>query len=181
MALAVEDLRNRLGGDALGEEINTLIEKKLAKILNDGSQESRDIPSQKKAPGKTQPAKPARAPKPDADGKRKFLAGEAIFSEGDNGDEAYMILSGLVEISVQADGSKLVLAKLDRGEIFGEMALIDDQPRMAAARAMTDTEVVVVPQESFKKRLSWLSEEDRLISHILDALVSRLRQQPFAQ
>jgi len=74
-----------------------------------------------------------------------------------------------------------VLAKLDRGEIFGEMALIDDQPRMAAARAMTDTEVVVVPQESFKKRLSWLSEEDRLISHILDALVSRLRQQPFAQ
>jgi len=181
LALAVEDLRNRLGGDALGEEISTLIEKKLAKILNDGSQESRDIPSQKKAPGKTQPAKPARAPKPDADGKRKFLAGEAIFSEGDNGDEAYMILSGLVEISVQADGSKLVLAKLDRGEIFGEMALIDDQPRMAAARAMTDTEVVVVPQESFKKRLSWLSEEDRLISHILDALVSRLRQQPFAQ
>jgi hypothetical protein len=176
LALAVNDLRERVGSGALGEEISLMIERKLAKILSDEPEPPAPAPALEPAA-----EEPAHKPAAQQRGNRRFPQQQVIFSEGDHGDEAYMILSGTVEISVRSGERVIVLAKLERGEIFGEMALIDDQPRMATATALSDTEVAVVPQEVFKKRLTWLEEEDRLISHILDALVTRLRQQPFVQ
>ena len=113
--------------------------------------------------------------------RQTFSTDEILFNQGDDGDVAYLVESGSIEVSVRDGEKRKVLGTIETGGLFGEMALIDDQPRMATARALADTEVAVVPQEVFKKRLAWLSEEDRLISHILDALVSRLRQQPFVQ
>ena len=54
---------------------------------------------------------------------------------------------------------------------------VPDEPRMATATAKQDTTLYVVPQEVFKNWLSWLAEEDRLISHVITTLVSRLRGQ----
>ena len=54
----------------------------------------------------------------------KFQALKLIFAEGDNGDQAYRVIEGSVEISIQRDRQKLILAILGAGETFGEMAMI---------------------------------------------------------
>jgi hypothetical protein len=171
LAQAVDDLRNRLGDDELGQEISTLITMKLDGFLDrtdSAESESSDDTA-------TAPQKPPRAKSAKDENSRTFKAGDIIFRESEPGDEAFVIFSGEVQISVGEGENRVVIATLDRGEVFGEMALVDDEPRMATATAMRDTAVYIVPQEMFKKRLSWLAEEDRLISHIVETLVSRLR------
>ena len=67
-----------------------------------------------------------------------YTAGQAIFQQGDAGDCMYCVKEGFVEIVA---GGK-VLETLESGHIFGEMALVDKQPRSATARAKTDCQVV---------------------------------------
>jgi CRP/FNR family transcriptional regulator, cyclic AMP receptor protein len=72
-----------------------------------------------------------------------------IFEQGDYGHEAYRILKGSVEISIQEDHSKVVLAKLGVGGIFGEMGMIEHRPRSATASALEDLSVEVITEEDF--------------------------------
>jgi signal transduction histidine kinase len=72
---------------------------------------------------------------------RRFKSGETIFSAGDPGDGFYFILSGRVQISaVVRNGATRVLASIEPDDFFGEMAVVDDAPRSATARAELDTE-----------------------------------------
>lgn len=113
-------------------------------------------------------------PKP-GDKQRTVKAGDVIFEEGTLGDEAFMIRKGSVEIRVDYDGKQLAIATLGPGEIFGEMALIDNLPRAAGAVAATDTELLVVRSPPFRRRLDALSENDPVLRHLIDIYVSRLR------
>jgi len=169
---AVKDLRRRIDASALGKEIGALIAKsedRFVKELEPTAMETVAAPAE----NPSAPEEPAKA-----DLRHRVLqTGDIIFNEGDPGDEAFMIVSGEVEISIKSDEKVVVLASVGRGQIIGEMALIDDQPRMASATATTETTLSVIPQEVFKKRLAWLAEEDRMISHLLEIYVNRLRQQ----
>src|SRR5205085_2009115 len=99
--------------------------------------------------------------------------GETIFSREDDGDRAFFILSGAVDLVIESpDGRELILARLQSGEHFGEMALVDDGVRSAAARAAAPTELVVVLRETFMRALA---EEPELSRHIIRSLVQRLR------
>lgn len=69
---------------------------------------------------------------------RTFEDGEIIFREGDPGDEMHAILEGQVRISKGVGQGLETLALLDRGDFFGEMALLDGEPRSADARAEGD-------------------------------------------
>ncbi len=81
-----------------------------------------------------------------------FYAGDSIFSEGDEGNWAYLVQSGSVEIyKLAPDGSERILALLGPGRLFGEMALIDDQPRMAGARAKGETTLVLIDRDHLLK------------------------------
>ena len=80
----------------------------------------------------------------------KFQASKLIFLEGDNGDEAYRVIEGLVEIYIQRDGQKLILGRLGAGETFGEMAMIESRPRSATARALEHTIVEVIERQDFE-------------------------------
>ena len=82
-----------------------------------------------------------------------FPAGTEIFREGSEGSRAYMIETGKVAIWREVDGKRHTLGVVAEGSIFGEMALIDNQPRMASASALTDTTCVVIGEEVFKKKL----------------------------
>ena len=62
-------------------------------------------------------------------------AGEALFQEGDQGDRAYVVQEGNVDIVKNGVDGEVILGTVEKGGIFGEMALIDDQPRMATAIA----------------------------------------------
>lgn len=69
----------------------------------------------------------------------KFKAGEVVFRQGYPGDYAYIITDGEVEVYTEEhDGSENHLAYLGAGEMFGELALLDDRPRSASVRAKTD-------------------------------------------
>src|SRR6476620_6806865 len=64
--------------------------------------------------------------------------GDFVFREGDLGTEMYIIHEGKVEILNQVGGKETVLAVLEKGDFFGEMSVLEDMPRAASARAITD-------------------------------------------
>ena len=80
-----------------------------------------------------------------SDNVRSVAAGEVIFSQGDTGDEMFIVRSGQVEVRV---GHK-VIATINEDEAFGEMALVDDRPRSATAVAATATELVPLSRNRF--------------------------------
>jgi CRP/FNR family transcriptional regulator, cyclic AMP receptor protein len=76
--------------------------------------------------------------------EERFLGGEVIFREGDPGDKMYVVLEGRVMISKRIPGAgEEALAFLERGDYFGEMALIDDETRSASAKAHDERAVVL--------------------------------------
>ena len=84
---------------------------------------------------------------------KSFTNGEYIFREGESAAYAYVIKSGTVEITKHSTAGEQVLAELAAPTIFGEMALIDGNPRSAGARANADTVVTEVTAEAFVKYL----------------------------
>ena len=89
---------------------------------------------------------------------KMFDMGHYIFREGESGQEAFILNSGKVQIfRIEIEDGEAVeksLAILPTGTMFGEMALIDDKPRMASARAYGGpAQVLVVDQQQFRKML----------------------------
>jgi CRP-like cAMP-binding protein len=71
-----------------------------------------------------------------------YREGERLFEKGDEGDAAYVILEGEIDVLAPANGGEQAVARLGKGEIFGELAVICDQPRSTAIAARTDLEVL---------------------------------------
>ena len=84
-----------------------------------------------------------------------LLPGDYIFREGEFGHTAYIIESGSVELIKFTGDKHTVLAELDvKGSLFGEMAIIENSPRSAAARAKTECVLTVITEEELKKHLA---------------------------
>src|SRR5258708_36690817 len=76
--------------------------------------------------------------------------GAPIFRRGDSGDSLCLIESGRVRISMTDELDKrIILAELSEGDFFGEIALIDGEPRTADATAIEDAQIAVLPREYF--------------------------------
>jgi len=99
---------------------------------------------------------------------RSFKAGETIFREGDPADELYVIQEGRVGVQ---NGNRM-LDTLDSKTIFGEMALVDNAPRSAAAIAITDVKLVPVSERQF---LFLVSETPYLALNVMRLMARRLR------
>lgn len=105
--------------------------------------------------------------------RKSFEAGELIFREGEPSDAAYVIISGQVEIIIGLDGARpKTIGALGKGEIFGEMGAIDDQPRSASARAKEATVCMWLDQSAFMDTLLNRPEDS---IELLKALFERLR------
>ena len=92
---------------------------------------------------------------------------QIIFRQGDEGDRAFFIHSGEVEVARQQKGGETVLARLIPGQYFGEMALIRNQPRNATVRAVTNVRVAVLGKRNFLAMLSILpSTQDDILKTI---------------
>lgn len=76
--------------------------------------------------------------------RRTFTKGSVIFREGDSGSEAYLVQKGSVRIFKTVHGRRVTLGVCKPFQVFGELALLDDGPRMAAAEASEDTTVLVL-------------------------------------
>ncbi len=90
---------------------------------------------------------------------------------------AYLIISGEVEIFRKSGNQERVLATLGRGEIIGEMSLIDNAPRVASARAMSKCQVSLITHASLQQRLDRFEDNDRVLRRLITVLVSRIRGQ----
>ena len=79
----------------------------------------------------------------------RFRAGDTILSQGEEGETAFLISSGLVEVTIGHGAGAKVVGTLGPGEVFGEMALIEPGPRSATIRALSDTVCQVTTYEEF--------------------------------
>lgn len=86
--------------------------------------------------------------------ERRFPKGAIVVSQGDPGDALYLISAGQLKVAVFAeDGREVILSVLAAGGFFGEMALLDDEPRSAHVIAMTDAVLLQLRREDFRARL----------------------------
>ena len=104
---------------------------------------------------------------------RRFEAGERIFLEQDAGHAMYVVSTGAVDII----SFGTVLERVGPGGVFGEMALIDDAPRAAAALASRPTEVAVIDKPTF---LTLIAEEPEFALQVMKLMAERVRRKPGA-
>ena len=101
-----------------------------------------------------------------------FQAGEIIFTEGDIGDRAYIVESGMIEIFRNVGGEKITLGTVEKNGIFGEMALIDEATRMGTASALVKTDCIIVPKLAIQ---SHLADADPLLRKLVNVLLANAR------
>ncbi len=100
--------------------------------------------------------------------RKVFAEGDTIFKQGTSGRTAFIVQKGAVDIvHTTPDGQEKLLANVGTGAIFGEMALIDEKPRMATARATEPTTVIVVTEQMFLQKLDKADPFLRGLMHIL--------------
>ena len=105
--------------------------------------------------------------------RRTYGPGDVILREGDSGDSFYLIEKGSVEVYKRGpNGQKIVIGKIPAGGIFGEMAVIDDKPRMASAAAVEPTICRVIPRALLDKKIA---SSDRLVQAIIKIFIQNIR------
>ncbi|HLW47389.1 MAG TPA: Crp/Fnr family transcriptional regulator [bacterium] len=106
--------------------------------------------------------------------RRRYRAGEPVFREGDPGTALYVVETGEVKVLLGgSEGKEVVLALLGPGEFFGELALLDGEPRSADAVATAAGELLVLPREDF---LRFLREVPAVAVNLLASLSRRFRR-----
>uniref|UniRef100_A0A7C3IJF0 Cyclic nucleotide-binding domain-containing protein n=1 Tax=Gracilinema caldarium TaxID=215591 RepID=A0A7C3IJF0_9SPIR len=102
---------------------------------------------------------------------RTYPKDTMIFSEGQPGDELYIIQKGSVKIVKIVDNNEVLLAVLRQGDIFGEMALLESKPRSANAIAYEDCTVLAVNKENFERMVG---SQPQIISRLTQLLAERI-------
>lgn len=105
--------------------------------------------------------------------ERKLSKDEILFQKGDEGNSLFVILSGLVKIVTQdVDANEVILNKVGSGEIIGEMALLDYEPRSAGVVALEKTSALELSREDF---MQIMKAQPNLALSLIRNLSSRLR------
>jgi CRP/FNR family cyclic AMP-dependent transcriptional regulator len=102
-----------------------------------------------------------------------FQPGELVIKEGTKGTSAFIILSGAVEVLKKSGDRDIPVATLGEGQVFGEMGLIEDRPRSATIKAMTELKLRVISREGFNELLK---KKPSVLIPIIKSLFERLRQ-----
>jgi EAL domain-containing protein (putative c-di-GMP-specific phosphodiesterase class I) len=101
-----------------------------------------------------------------------LAAGEILFHEGDAPTTAFLIEQGELEVSAMQRGNRVVLSNLGAGDLLGEMAVIDDAPRTATAKALTDCVLIPIDRNQISERLAGT---DPIIRSLLEGQLKRYR------
>ena len=106
---------------------------------------------------------------------KNYNRDETVVLEGDDSVQAlYLIASGSVQVYMTGiDGRETILSFLERGDFFGEMSLIDGEPRSASVRTVTDAKLLVIHRESF---LSLIRKTPEIAMALMSELCKRLRK-----
>jgi CRP-like cAMP-binding protein len=100
--------------------------------------------------------------------------GATLFAKDDPGNSLYVVISGTVKISISSpDGRNAILNLIGPGELFGEMAVLDGQPRSADATANTNCEIFVIDRRDF---LPFMHSQPTLAMKFFELLCARVRR-----
>ena len=103
-----------------------------------------------------------------------FSAGQSIFKEGDPADGMYIVKTGQVQISALLEtGERQILSQVSPGDVFGEMAVLDNQPRSASASAERDSSVYFVPRDEL---VTLFQDFPDLAMNMVQEISGRLRE-----
>ena len=108
---------------------------------------------------------------PTKDLTREYPKDTMIFSEAQSGSDMFIIQSGEVAISKVVDGNEVTLALLHKGDMFGEMALLENKPRSASAIAHSDCKLMVINHANFNQMVT---TQPQLIARLTTTLAERL-------
>jgi CRP-like cAMP-binding protein len=106
--------------------------------------------------------------------EREYPKNSVILFEDDPGDALYVVSGGQVKVVlIGEDGREVILSVLGDGDFFGEMSLIDDEPRSAHVIAMKDSRLLVLRRDDFQQQIR---EHPSIALKVLKVMVQRLRQ-----
>jgi CRP-like cAMP-binding protein len=106
--------------------------------------------------------------------EREYPKNSVILFEDDPGDALYVVRTGQVKVVlIGEDGREVILSVLTDGDFFGEMSLIDDEPRSAHVIAMRDSQLLVLRREDFQAQLE---AQPKIALKLLRVVVQRLRR-----
>src|SRR3954447_23713928 len=83
-----------------------------------------------------------------------FTEGEVLFREGDPSDSVFRLLSGSVDILRELDGDPILLGTVGAGQFIGEMGVVENRPRSATARAVSEIEVEILKPTEFLDQIA---------------------------
>jgi CRP-like cAMP-binding protein len=104
--------------------------------------------------------------------EKEFSPGEVIFEEGQPAQHLYLLARGKVEVFHRDDSGDYPIATLGEEECFGEMAILDEEPRSASIKALEPTQVLKIDRESFRELIT---ERPQISFAIFKILTKRLR------
>jgi CRP/FNR family cyclic AMP-dependent transcriptional regulator len=106
--------------------------------------------------------------------EREYPRNSVILFEDDPGDSLYIVSTGQVKVVlIGEDGREVILSVLNDGDFFGEMSLIDDEPRSAHVIAMKDSRLLVLRRDDFQQQIN---QHPSIAVKLLKVLVQRLRR-----
>ena len=106
--------------------------------------------------------------------RRRFPKDTVVFFENEEGDTFFMIVDGRIKVTILGDdGREIILSVLGPGDFFGEMALLDNEPRSATTIAVEETELLTLQRVDFQ---SVLTDNRSITSALIKVLTSRLRR-----
>lgn len=105
---------------------------------------------------------------------RSMVRGDVLFKEGDPANSLYIVIRGRIAIAIAnpIDQRESVVALMEPGDLFGEMAMLDDGPRSAMARALEPSKVFAIPYDPV---LAYFREQPELLWGVTRLLARRLR------
>jgi CRP-like cAMP-binding protein len=103
---------------------------------------------------------------------REYADGDVICRQGERGDRMYVIQAGQATVTREEGGAESVVGELNAGDIFGEMAIFDRQPRSATVRARGAARVLTLDKRAFLRQVH---EDPSLAFRILETMSRRIR------
>jgi len=103
---------------------------------------------------------------------KKFRKGEVIITQGGSNKGAFRILEGKIEVTIKGSDVITSLAILEKGEIFGEMSLIDNQPYSATVTALIDVECTILDPEAYKLEIK---NSGPVLKELVSVFANRIR------
>ena len=109
-----------------------------------------------------------------------FEAGQELFHQGDHADAAYIIIKGKADVAVDTAGGEMLVARLEKNDIVGEIGILCDVPRTATVRAVDPVTTLAISRDLFFKMISdypqMAIEIMRELAHRLENTTAQLRE-----